>query len=279
MKNPCKKIAIIFDFDDTLCNDSTEAFLKYAGIDTEEFWHLTSDKIKAGFDPALAYMTLMIDKASETKSTAFFTKKNMQNFGKTLKFYPGVKVFFNNIRKYVKSINSQVKLEFYLISSGLEGIIINSAIADEFSGIYASAFDYEKRTGKIIMPKRVVSFTDKTRFLFAISKGIKPKEYFSNPFKVNERQSPSTSYNIPISQMIYVGDGFTDIPCFSVVKAFHGKCIGVYKKNRHHIAKSLIKDNRVFAIADVNYNNKGQLVGFIKKYIYEIIENLKNLKK
>jgi hypothetical protein len=62
---PQNVIAVIFDFDDTLTEDSTTQFLASRGVDTTKFWTKDVKKlVEAGWDPALAYLTLMIDESA-----------------------------------------------------------------------------------------------------------------------------------------------------------------------------------------------------------------------
>jgi len=266
-----KKIAVIFDFDDTLCPDSTTGFLKWCGIDSQKFWNQSDSLIKEGFDPVLAYMTLMIKKAGTKKFKQSFTKDSFIEYAKTIKFFPGVKTFFNRLKKDIHERHNNIELKFYLISSGLKDIVGNSAIASQFEAVFASDFHYCQSSGKIKYTKRAVSFTDKTRFLFAISKGISSYDCYYNPFKVNLKTAQEY-ISIPFKNMIYIGDGYSDIPCFALLKHYKGYGIGVYKKNKISTAKELQVDQRVSFIADVDYSLSGKLYNMIKKNINDILK-------
>jgi len=265
-----KKIAVVFDFDDTLCSDSTSGFLKWCGIDSQEFWHKSDALIKEGFDPVLAYMTLMVKKAGTKKYKQFFTKDSFLAYAKTIKFFPGVKRFFSKLKKDIEVNEKKVELKFYLISSGLKDIVGNSSIASQFEAVFASDFHYCHSSSRIKYAKRVVSFTDKTRFLFAISKGVPSYDCYYNPFKVNLK-TPREYIAIPFKNMIYIGDGYSDIPCFALLKHYKGYGIGVYKKNKMSTAEGLKADQRVSFIADVDYSLNGELYNKIKTYIDDIL--------
>jgi hypothetical protein len=108
-----------------------------------------------------------------------------------------------------------VSVEFYIISGGLKELLEGSRIVqDYFDAVYASQLGENVETQMFDRIKRVVTFTEKTRYLFEINKGIEPTQAERNPFLVNE-DVPSTDRRIPFENMVYVGDGFTDIPCFS----------------------------------------------------------------
>jgi hypothetical protein len=77
--------------------------------------------------------------------------------------------------------------------------------------------------------KSSVSFTEKTKFIYAINKGITGKRLRSNPYSVNDVISEEDR-RIPFRNIIYVGDGPSDIPCFSMITASGGDGIGVTEK-------------------------------------------------
>ena len=88
------KVGLCFDFDDTLCEDSTTAFLEGLGFKGKEFWQEIQKEIEEGYDPILAYMNRLILLARRKKYKTALTRENMRNFGKSISFYPGVLTFF-----------------------------------------------------------------------------------------------------------------------------------------------------------------------------------------
>src|SRR3546814_7042913 len=116
----------------------------------------------------------------------------------------------------VREQHPRVQLEFYLICSGIGDVFRHTPIAHEFTDIWASEFNYGD-DGAIEFPRRIVSFTDKTRYLFHIQKGIIGQASRGKPFEVN-RKVPEDKLRVPFEQMIFVGDGYTDIPCFSLIR-------------------------------------------------------------
>ncbi len=89
-----------------------------------------------------------------------------------------------------------------------------------------------------LFPKSIVSFTEKTKFLYAINKGITGTELRRTPYSVND-VIPKDQRRIPFSNMIYLGDGPTDIPCFSAIQQNGGKTIGIlkYAKKKAQISR------------------------------------------
>ena len=117
-------------------------------------------------------------------------------------------------------------IEFYVISSGLEEIIRGSSIAKHLSGIWGCEFAEKDKQIKYI--KNVVSFTEKTKYLYTINKGISDE---AGPYAVNEKVG-ETDRRIPFPHMIYIGDGLTDVPCFSLLDHFGGRAFGVFDPSK-----------------------------------------------
>lgn len=273
-------IAVIFDFDDTLAPDSTSGFLQYAGLpDLKKFWKTDVDSLLSeGWDPTPAYLYQMIQ-VSQSKQTKFpITKEKLSEWGKQLPLHEGVTQIFKKLQTIVKETNPQCNLEFYLISSGIGDILRETPIAKEFNHIWASEFHYDSK-GQIVFPKKVVSFTDKTRYLFHIQKGIIGPASINKPFEVNKKLKPE-QIRIPFANMVFVGDGYTDIPCFSLIKNSGGVAIAVFDKN--HIEKwshayQFVHDSRVSNLNSANYSEGSDLSIFlgmaVRKMSYDFLIN------
>lgn len=268
MKN---KLAIICDFDDTLCHDSTSACLSVLGIDTDKFWNNeVLPLLQQGWDPVPAYFFKMVE--LQNNEGIEINENTFIKAGLQLKFFPGVTDFWETIRTEINKISDNWKIEYYIISSGIYEIIKNSEIAPEFNDIWAGKFYYNEK-GNISFPKRIVSFTDKTRYLFQISKGMVGEETRSAPFDVNKKLS-FEEIRIPFNNMIYLGDGYTDVPCFALLKKYDGYPIAVYDKSKNGGLKQamhLQEEKRVLHYAVANYTVGSPLYKQIMKNIKTII--------
>lgn len=258
-------IAVVFDFDDTLAPDSTSGYLSQAGIaDLLSFWKkdvasLTDDD----WDPVPAYLYKMIE-ASQTERVPKITKESLVEWGTRLPLHEGVPGLFARLRKVAKDANPRVNVEFYLISSGIGDILRSTPIANEFTDIWATEFSYGA-DGGISFPKKIVSFTDKTRYLFHIQKGLIGPQARGKPFDVNRKLKPE-QIRIPINHMIFVGDGYTDIPCFSLVKKDGGVSIAVFDKTHGEkwgSAYQFVHDERVSNLLSANYSEQSDLSIFL----------------
>jgi hypothetical protein len=256
-----RKIGIVFDFDDTLAHDSTTGFLEWIGVDAASFW---TDRVQPllddGWDPIPAYLYELIRESDRRPAGDRVTRDRLREWGERITFYSGVKGLFGTLRKTAREIDASIELEFYLISSGIGEILRATSVAGEFRDIWACDFAYGDG-GEIVYPRNVVSFTEKTRFLFQVSKGLVGEAARGNPGAVNEKVQRG-GFVLPFSQMVMVGDGHTDVPCFSLVQRYGGYAFGVYDPHqpvKWGRAFEFIKQQRVASLYTANYREKGDL--------------------
>ncbi|HTZ95611.1 MAG TPA: HAD family hydrolase [Terriglobales bacterium] len=261
-------VALIFDFDDTLAPDSTTKLLKNGGIDTNKFWQNARTLVEQGYDQPSAYLKLILDNVGEGKALGGLTNARLRDFGASLDrdFYPGLPGFFDEIRDDVRSNYRNIQIEFYIVSGGLYEVVAGSAIVRKyFKAIYGCHLAGDKEEGILKFVKRSITFTEKTRFIYEIHKGLDPRETARNPALVN-KFIPQEQRRIPLSNMIYVGDGLTDIPCFSLLKSTGGLGFGVFDPKQEKKAKTALEEflqtDRVISMHAPNYE-KGADLGAI----------------
>lgn len=257
-------IALMYDFDKTLCTTDMQAytFIPNLGMSANEFWAKASDLAeKYKMDRILAYMYLMRDEAHIHKKPIH--RSDFVVLGKDLELYPGVAEWFSRINRFGKE--QGVTIKHYIISSGLREIIEGSSIYKEFDDVFAGEFLYDEN-GVACWPKNVVNYTTKTQFLFRINKGVLD---ISNDDDLN-RFTPEEDRPVPFRNMIYIGDGLTDVPCMKLVKVNGGCSIAVYQKGKQAKVKDLILDQRVNFIEPADYSEGSQLDQITKDIIVKM---------
>ena len=261
-------IALIFDFDDTLAPDSTSGFLASMGVDTAAFWKDEVDPLLVqDWDPVPAYLHRMIE-LSRSNRLGAITRERLSKWGSELPLHDGVASLFSRLRHAVKQVHPQVQIEYYLISSGIGDVVRNTPIAHEFTDIWASEFVYGE-DGGIAFPRRIVSFTDKTRYLFHVQKGIVGPAYLGKPFEVN-RKVAEDRLRVPFDQMVFVGDGYTDIPCFSLIRRAGGFAFGVWDpkhRDKRSRAWGFIEDGRVSNLNQARYDDAAELYQWLEEAV------------
>jgi len=268
-----KIIAIMYDFDKTLCTKDMQeyTFIPNLGIDADKFWNEANHlREECKMDLVLTYMYLMFKKTVDNNMTL---KRDYLNLmGKDISFFPGVEEWFERINEY--GLEHGVKIEHYIISSGLKEIIEGSKIFKHFKSVYASEFFYNE-DGNAVWPKTAVNYTNKTQFLSRINKGVLD---IYDDINLNKKMLENER-RVSTSNMIYIGDGFTDIPCMKLVKEGGGVSVAVYTDKNIEAAKTLLCDGRINFMAEADYNDGSTLDSIIKKTIESMATNteLKNI--
>lgn len=222
-------IAICYDFDKTLSPDDMQAqgYIQAVGYDVKKFWEESNALAKDNdMDSNLAYMLKMVQ---EAEGILIPKKNQLADYGAKVQLFPGVQDWFEKIRFFGEE--KGVLIEHYIISSGLKEMIEGTVMAKkgEFKRIYASSFYFNER-GIAKWPAQAINYTNKTQFLFRISKGVLD----INDPGVNDYFRPE-ELRIPFRNIIYIGDSATDIPCMKLVNANGGHSIGVYNPETNMI--------------------------------------------
>jgi phosphoglycolate phosphatase-like HAD superfamily hydrolase len=268
-------IALIFDFDDTLAADATSALLASRGVDLAPFWDSVKALYQSGWDPVPAYLFKVLEESRTNTIAGPITRDVLQAAGRSVSFFSGVETLFERLRTFAANNCPAVTLEFYLVSSGIAELLRATPIASNFKNIWACDYSFND-VGEISYPKNIVSFTDKTRYIFQIAKGIVGADAHGQPFAVN-KAVPEDALRVPFSHMIFVGDGYTDIPCFSLVRSKGGVAFGVYDPNRPHTwakAWGYVADNRVSNLVPADYSESGALWHNLQMAIAKIASDI-----
>ncbi len=256
-------VAIMYDFDKTLSpKDMQEyAFTPDIGMDAGEFWAKCNGMMyENNMDSILAYMFFMI---TESKRNGIkLTRDYFRSKGINVKLFDGVEQWFSEINAYAESIG--VTIEHYVISSGLKEIIEGTPIAHEFKEIYAAEYCYDAN-GEAVWASMAVNYTSKTQFIYRINKG---KLSVTDHRGLNESM-PDRKKRIPFRNMIYIGDGLTDVPCMKLVKSSGGHSVAVYQSGGDE-AFELLRQGRVSYIAKADYTKGKRLDSIIRAILDQI---------
>ncbi len=247
-------IALIYDFDGTLSPRPMQeyTFLPQIGEDPATFWAEVNAFAKQHHaDNLITYMHLMYKKA-KAKGVRI-DRADLVAQGRAVELFEGVREWFKAIGEYVKIAAAKpVAIKHYLVSSGLQEIIEGTSIYPEFEAVFASEYFFEAYD--VPYPKRVITDTGKTQYLFRINKGVEDLGQSINS------HMPEAKRPIPFSQMVYFGDGDTDVPSMAVMRKNGGYAVAVHPPGGG-VAKcaDLYRAGRVDFFAAADYRRSSQL--------------------
>ena len=219
-------VALVFDYDQTLSPHymQDEVLFPAFGIDSDRFWKRCNDlMVTQNYDGELAYMKVLLDTLDFDRPS----NAQLSELGAKLTFYPGLPEVFAEFERGALSDEDRalgIRVEFYIISSGLKAVIEGSALMPHVRAVFGCEYA-EDNQGRITFPKRVISHTQKTQFLFRVNKGLLDLSQDVNDHLDDDLRP------VPFENMIYVGDGPTDIPCFNVIRKQGGQAVAVYNPN------------------------------------------------
>ena len=278
-------IAIIADCDDTLAPDTTGQLLQLCGVDSRDFFENKSNPmVKEGWDPSLAYMHSMAMLAAEGRPLASLTRERITELGQRLEFFPGVPDCFTAVKSEIEDNVAYraagIRVESYVVSGGLGELLRASVLDSVMHYIWACDFAYDER-GVIAYPKNVVSFTEKTKFLFMINKGTIGPQFEGQAYAVNAPMKDEER-TVPFENMVYLGDGPSDIPCMSLLQSAGGYVIGVEGKESLERAYALAYGRRAnqtvepdFTVGERSYKILLQAVSSIADRIAQRTANIR----
>ena len=257
-------IAFLYDFDKTLCTTDMQnyAFIPSLGMTPADFWAEANGFGRQNrIDGILAYMYIMLREAERRNRP--FTREDLVEKGRGIELFPGVEGWFGRVNAFGET--QGVRVEHYVISSGLREIIEGSSISREFKEIYASEFYYDP-AGRPAWPKLAVNFTAKTQFVYRINKGVLD---VSDDKTLND-SVPDDSKRVPFPNMIYMGDGLSDVPCMKMMRAYGGQAIAVYQDANRTGVEELLAKKRVDFIFPADYREGTGLDTTVKDIIRKI---------
>lgn len=253
-------VAIMYDFDKTLCTKDMQdySFIPSLGMTESEFWNFANDLgMKEHMDSVLAYMYAMV-KISKDRNIPLL-RQSLVDMGKNVELFRGVEDWFERISYF--GGEQGVQVEHYVISSGMKEIIEGTSISKYFKSIFACEFLYDEH-GNGIWPKTDVNYTNKTQFVYRINKGVLD---VANDNDLN-RSMPDNSKRVPFCNMIYIGDGLSDVPCMKMMKAYGGYSIAVYQSMDRKV-QDLLRNDRVDYIYPADYREGTGLDATVKNII------------
>jgi haloacid dehalogenase-like hydrolase len=244
-------IALVYDFDGTLSPQPMQEYtvLPKIGVEPAAFWDMVNREARrTESDPMLVYMRHIIEALELARVDV--KREDFAAMARAIEYFPGVPAWFGRMNAYVKRRSrGQVKLAHYLISAGQKEILDGVSIRRHFKRIYASEYHFNHH-GVATFPKLLVTDTVKTQFLFRINKGLEGLNE-----SINEHM-PESQRPIPFQNIVYMGDGMTDVPSMALTKKSGGHTVAVYnprKSSQRAVCEKLLNAGRADFIAEADF--------------------------
>jgi len=265
-------IALVYDFDGTLSPQPMQEYtvLPKIGVEPSEFWALVNREARdTESDPMLVYMRHIIEALERVRVDV--KREDFAAMASLIEYFPGVTSWFARMNAYVrKRSRGRAKIRHYLVSAGQKEILEGASIRRHFRRIYASEYHFNHH-GVATFPKFLVTDTLKTQFLFRINKGIEEVNE-----SINEHM-PEKDRPIPFQNIIYVGDGMTDVPSMALTKKNGGHTVAVYdpagERGRATCLK-LLQAERVDFVAEADFRRASKLSRRVELLLDAIIADI-----
>ena len=269
------RIALIFDFDSTLGPSTYHKVLSNHGYNPGAF---IDERVKPliddEWDEILARYHALIQASRNGENP--ITKTSIETIGKNLDLYPDVEHMFEQVRTWVNDndYDTDITVEFYMLTAGMIEVPAASTIADKFKQIWAGECHFND-DGEIDFVKRIITHPEKNRYLIQLAKGLH-LEGLIQPQNIHENM-PLSDYYIPFDQMIYVGDGASDMSVFYLMEDKGGIAIGVVPGDSVQDWEGyddMTERRRVQNLAVADYSEESELMTTIRHAVRSIVEKI-----
>lgn len=255
------RLAIVFDFDETLAPSSFDTLLERCGLDPKEWRRKNVEPLsKEGWDDTLARFYCLIRESESRPAGDRITKEFIESVGRDIKPFDGVPEMFDRLRSRAQEVADGVEVEYYLLTCGFVDIHRATPLAEEFVDMWGSEF-YFNEEGEIEFAKQIITYPEKVRYVMQMAKGMGAKGP-NAPADVF-RDVEGDEMHVPLGQVIYVGDGGSDMPVFTLLNEHDGKAIGLYKgasAERWSGHKKMHEGRRVQNLARADYTEGSELM-------------------
>ncbi len=269
------RIALVFDWDETLGPSSFDYLLESYGLDPARFRKRRVHPLaESGWDITLAEMYCLIAESKSRKDP--LTRRHFERVGHTLQTFDGVRQMFGQIRRHARASGGDIDVEFYLLTCGFVDLHRHAPIAKEFTAMWGSEF-YFNADEEVEFAKQVITFQEKTLYLMAMAKGL-PAAGPNEPEDVYRHVSDQDMH-VPFDQIVYVGDGASDMPVFALMHQHGGLAVGVTKPDGRRGDWSgyahVWEERRVQNLAPADFRRGSELLRSILLCVESIVSKVR----
>jgi hypothetical protein len=267
------RIVLAFDFDETLAPSTFEYLLEFCGYEPDSFYETYVKELveERNWEKQMASTFALVEALKRDGKR--LTEEDLAEMGRNFPLFDGVPEMFGRVRGAARAIVEDIDIQFYMITAGFAEVPQNSSIAHEFTGIMGGAYHFDE-TGNLATVKRIIPHDEKMRYLLQIAKGLELKS--ANPTDVYRPRDPD-KWLVPVDQMIYLGDGSSDLPAFHFMRERGGIAIGIYAaESAEEWAQrgNIHRNRRVENLAPNNYEEESELLQSILLAVESIAKRI-----
>lgn len=250
-----ERIVLIFDFDDTLAPSTTPRLFEHLELEYESVSQELDKKQEDKWQYALAKAEIFRRLGAEDKPV---TRKEMQRLGEQYELFEGADTLTERLRRHAAELDDQVELEFVLLTAGFGTIPRASRIGQQFDRLYAGELHFAD-DGKVLGAKRIITHEDKVHYILQLAKGLDidtPSQLEDTYLDIDAKE-----YYVPVNQIIYVGDGASDMSAFQTVEKYGGISIAISKPGQEwHGYDDMEPSRQVHNLAKPDYSDDSELM-------------------
>lgn len=249
------RLALIFDFDRTLATDTIDAFCAAWGISRAEWERDYFDPLGDGWDDIIKRAQALIDcgRGREEDLSGDF----LDRVAAKVELFPGVRQLRQRLERAGRAIVEDLRIELVILSSGFCEIIRRTDVADIFDQVWAGAFHFDEQgTARAI--KRIIGHAEKALYIESYAKGL-------DLYRASDPQTQKPGYDVqdmhvPFDQIVYIGDGLSDLNSFEFLAGRGGLSIAVDKDHDFDLAGQQTETQRVDNLAPPDYTDGGEML-------------------
>jgi phosphoserine phosphatase len=263
------RIAMVFDFDETLAPPTHLSLLKETGIDAEEREDMVQKWIDDGWEYIMARSYSWI-KYSQNKNPVI-TRQMLESAGNRMELFEGVPKLFDRLRSFLD--DDSIDIKFYMLTAGFVEMPHATSIAKEFEEIWGGAYAFNE-DDELIFVKRILTHEEKRVYVKQLAKGTGVQG--PNAPSDSHQEMDDSEMHIPFTQIIYVGDGSSDRPVFNLLHEKGGISIGLAKENAANWKEhdDIKQNQKVDGIFKIDYTEGSPLMNCLQLAIESISKRI-----
>ncbi|MFA0961049.1 hypothetical protein AB9P05_04535 [Roseivirga sp. BDSF3-8] len=263
------KIAVVFDFDETLAPPTHKKLLEKTGIDAEEREGFVKKLLDDGWETSLARAYSWIKYSQAGNPT--IKREVFTEVGREIELFEGVDTLFDRLRGFCT--DDDVEMQFYLLTAGFLEVPEATSIAKEFHDMWGGAYAFND-DDELIFVKSLVTHEEKREYIQQLAKGTGTSG--PNAPSDSHQHVDEEDMHIPFDQIIYVGDGSSDRPVFSLLHGKGGITIGLAKENAAHWKEDddLTEGQKVDNLLETDYTEGSDLMKCLQYAVESICKRI-----